>query len=327
MLTLFQTSIKTSFIVLLFTLGISFLSSGIPVNMNQDGNGIPDQTSIGLIDTIKINAPAEKKEIIQETGFKIPDNFTKEAFDFQVNSDISYYRFRHFVKSESKKLFFQAWLKEKEAEMLLIKTDSLRKAYADSSSDQKKEVASQILKAEEQSITLNEEIPVLYEKSRDEEIRYWQLAPTDEKAKFQEKIRLFKDSIRQMADLKTEQTNTISQKLPDTFTYFDSSQKEEIKTEATSGVIYKIQVGSFKGKVPVNAAQSIKKLSVLRKVENHKDEKGVKIYTTGSLKKYQEAVLMQNQVKQEGIKNATIVAFQNGKKITVIEARKINKEL
>lgn len=66
---------------------------------------------------------------------------------------------------------------------------------------------------------------------------------------------------------------------------------------------------------------------MLRKVENYIDEKGYSIYTTGNLKTYQEAVTLQNQVKQEGVKNPTVTAYFQGKKIPVEEAKKINKEL
>ena len=228
--------------------------------------------------------------------------------------------------NESKKLFFQAWLKEKEITNLSAQTDSLRKAYTNASSDQKEALSAQILRAEKRTLALNEEIPVLYGKARDEENRHWQSVSADEISRFQERIRLFQDSVRQIYDLKNKQAVT-NQKTPDTITYYKSSQKAVVKTEATSEIIYKIQVGAYKGKVPESAAKSIKKLSVIRKVEKTKDEKGITLYTTGSLKNYQQAVILQNQVKQEGIKNAAIAAYQNGKKIPVDEARKINNEL
>ena len=47
------------------------------------------------------------------------------------------------------------------------------------------------------------------------------------------------------------------------------------------------------------------------------DEKGVKIYTTGNLRLYPEAVTMLNQVKQEGIKNAVISRLSEREKNTV----------
>jgi hypothetical protein len=169
-------------------------------------------------------------------------------------------------------------------------------------------------------MTLNEEIPALYEKVRNDENQYWQSAPADEKAKFQEKIKLYRDSIQQATVTANQQT------LPDTITYYNAKPKPVANVEPVSAIIYKIQVGAYKGKMPETAAKSIKKLSMLRKVENYKDEKGVTVYTTGSLKNYQDAVTMQGQVKLEGIKNATIAVYNNGKRITLEEARKLNNE-
>ncbi|HEX7583961.1 MAG TPA: hypothetical protein VF373_04680 [Prolixibacteraceae bacterium] len=319
MLILSKTSIKTSVIILLFTIGTTYLFAG-----NQAGNVISDQTFINLEDTIKTGI-TEKKEINQEAAFTIPDKLVSENVKFRVNSDISYFRFSHFVKNESKKMFIQAWLKEKEAKALSAKTDSLRKTYANSSSEQKELISAQILKAEARSISLNEEIPILYEKAREIENQYWQSATTDKIAKFQEKVKAFKDSINLAVKLQGQQTIITNPEIPDTIIFYGSKPTAaEIKTEESGGIIYKIQIGAYKSKIPDSSAKLIKRLSIIRKVENYKDEKGVTIYTTGSLKNYPEAVTLQNQVKQEGIKNAAIVAFQNGKKITVIEARKLN---
>lgn len=324
MLILSKTSIKTSVIIFLFTIGATYLFAGNQVNKNQAGNGIPDQAFIDLEDTIKIGA-TEKKEINQEAEFTIPDKLARENIDFQVNSDISYFHFSHFIKNDSKKMFFQAWLNEKEVNNLSAKTDSLRKAYANALSDQKEVISAQILKAEARSISLNEEIPILYEKAREIEIHYWQSATTDKIAKFQEKVKAFKDSINLAVKLQGQQTIITNPEIPDTIIFYGSKPTAaEIKTEESGGIIYKIQIGAYKSKIPDSSAKLIKRLSIIRKVENYKDEKGVTIYTTGSLKNYPEAVTLQNQVKQEGIKNAAIVAFQNGKKITVIEARKLN---
>jgi hypothetical protein len=262
-----------------------------------------------------------KSAVSQSDVFIIPGNARKETINFQVNSAISYLSFSHFIKAESKKIFFSAWQKEKEVRKLSSKTDSLRKAYATSSDDQKEKISTLILKAEQHLMNLNEEIPVLYEKARNEENQYWQSVPADEKTKFQEKIQLYQDSLLQASVLLSKQT------LPDTITYISRTEKKTVAiTEPVSAIIYKIQVGAYKGKLPDTAAKSIKKLGVLRKVESYKDEKGVTIYTTGNLKHYQDAITMQSQVKLEGIKNATIAAYNNGKKITLDEARKLNNE-
>jgi hypothetical protein len=306
MLIYFTTSIKTTLFLLLFTFGgLNLYANILPMYLPQN-------------DTITTTKPA----IPQADAFVVPENARKATINFQVNSEITYFSFSHFVKGESKKTFYSAWQKEKEARKLSSKTDSLRKSYANSSDDQKEKISTLILKAEQRQMALNEEIPALYVKVRNDETQYWQSASAAEKAKFREKIKVYQDSMQQETALANKQT------LPDTITYYKAKAKLKpvASAEPVSALIYKIQVGAFKGKMPETAAKSIKKLSMLRKVENYKDEKGVTVYTTGSLKNYQDAITMQSQVKLEGIKNATIAVYNNGKKITLEEARKLTNE-
>ena len=308
----YKTSIKTSLTLFLFTVGLLYLSAGNP-----------DSTLLISKDTITSGTTIVKKEAIQESPFIIPNGFVNKKINFQVNSAINYLSFGHFVKNESKKMFFHAWLKEKELALLSAQTDSLRKVYAISSNDKKVEVSGLIMKNEERSIALNSEISILYQNARDQEDQYWQSATTDEITRFQKKIRLFSDSI----DRINETVKSTPQTIPDTIILYKSPPKiKEVKSAPLTEIIYKIQIGVFKGKTPDLAKKLIKKLSIIRKIENYKDEKGVTVYTTGNLKTWQEAITMQNQVKQEGVKNAPILAFKNGKKITVDEARKITNE-
>ena len=268
-----------------------------------------------------------KMESSHNEKFSIPPDLEKIPINFTINSTISYLSFKHFVGNESKKLFFQAWLKEIELQKLSVQTDSLRKAYSVASTDQKEGIAEQIIKAEKQTIDLNGEIPDMYQKAREEEDRFWLTASPDEISKFQEKIKLYKDSIGHIAGTQIKQ-EAISSEIADTINLYKPSAKSaEKKVVVPAGIIYKIQIGAYKGKIPESSSKLIKKISIIRKVENYVDDKGMKIYTTGNLRLYPEAVTMLSQVKQEGIKNAVINAYQNGKKITVVQARKLNKEL
>jgi len=280
-----------------------------------------DTVITGEIDTLKIESTQNEK-------FSIPTYLLKIPINFRINSFISYLNFNHFVKNESKKVFFYAWLKEKELQKFSILTDSLRKSYANASYEQKDIIASQILKSEEKSIILNEEIPAMYQKAREEEDQYWQKASKDQISNFQQKIRLYNDSIAQIAEKKGDRIASKASEIPDTLTlYLPSPKTAEKKVAVIGGIFYKIQIGAYKGKIPESANKLIKKLSMIRNVDNYVDDKGLKIYTTGNLRLYTEAVKMLSQVKQEGIKNAVINAYQNGKKITVVEAKKLNKEL
>lgn len=260
-----------------------------------------------------------------QPALTVPEKVQNEVINFQVNSEISYFNLSHFVKAESKQFFYKARMKEKEVLRLSQQTDSLRNSYANSADDQKEKITGQILSAEKQTLALNDEIPTLYEKAREIENQYWQMASGDEKNKFQEKIRLFQDSIQKSITQQVQQIAS-SQTFPDTITFYRADQKVVASEVPVTAVVYKIQVAAFKTKLPETTAKAIKKLEMLRKVENYKDEKGITVYTTGSLKTYQEAVTLQSQVKLEGIKNATIAAYNNGKRITPEEARKLNNE-
>ena len=329
MLILSKPSLRTSLLLLiLFIGGINYLvAAGLPM-INTVQQKYHTSKTIRLVfseDTVQTEII--KKDTLAKDDSCIPDSLTDTTIDFWVISDIQYLSFKHFVNDESEKMFYQAWLKEAELKKISLQNDSLRKVYASSTIEVKEAIAIHILKNEENSATLNQEISNLAQSAREQEYQYWKSKSSTEKIKFQEKVKMYSDSlIFSKQKLKLEDK---ADGLSDTLLFFQQqSQKKEVKSETTtSDIVYKIQIVAYKSKLPESAIAMIKKLSSLRKVENYIDEKGLKIYTTGNLKTYQEAVTMQTQVKQEGAKNATIIAFQKGKKITINEARKINNEL
>ncbi len=94
----------------------------------------------------------------------------------------------------------------------------------------------------------------------------------------------------------------------------------------SSGITYKIQIGAYSRGIPNNMKSVFNKISLIRKVDNYTDEKGVVVYTTGNLTNYDDAVVMQNQVKQEGIKDPVIAAYLNGKRINLEQAKQTEKQ-
>lgn len=248
------------------------------------------------------------------------------GIDFQVNASIEYLNLKHFRNQEAKSLFIQALEKEKEAKAIEAESGALRVAYAEAKDDKKSELAGKILTMEQKLIELNATIPDLFGKARQLEAEIWSKASEAEVQKFQKEIVKYQDSLSHKQP--NQQNSDKHQKnfTADTISYFPPNQKIAVKTEKSSPVVYKIQIGAYKGKIPDTATKLIKKLSVIRKIEDSKDEKGFIVYSTGNLKTYQEALTMQTQVKQEGVKNPVITAFMNGKKISVEEAKKINNE-
>ncbi|HPR85799.1 MAG TPA: hypothetical protein PLG33_07095 [Prolixibacteraceae bacterium] len=244
---------------------------------------------------------------------------------FQINSDITYFNVDNFKKADSKQAFLDALNKEKLSGRITSQMDSLRSIYTEASDDQKEKIAAKILEGEQKTLALNDDIPLLYEKARALENEYWLTASTEEKSNFINKIKAYRDSLAQV-ELLIEKNNSISKTVPDTIVYYRADKINEIAAETPQVVVYKIQVASYKTKLPDTVAKAIKKLELLRKVDSYKDEKGMNIFTTGSLKSYQEALTLQTQVKLEGIKNATIAAFSNGKRITIEDAKKLSNE-
>jgi len=244
---------------------------------------------------------------------------------FQINSDITYFNVDNFKKADSKQAFLDALNKEKLSGRITSQMDSLRSIYTEASDDQKEKIAAKILEGEQKTLALNDDIPLLCEKARALENEYWLTASSEEKSNFINKIKAYRDSLAQV-ELLIEKNNSISKTVPDTIVYYRADKINEIAAETPQVVVYKIQVASYKTKLPDTVAKAIKKLELLRKVDSYKDEKGMNIFTTGSLKSYQEALTLQTQVKLEGIKNATIAAFSNGKRITIEDAKKLSNE-
>ena len=194
---------KTVILILLFSTGVRYLYAG---NFNSekvvldritkslfDKSHLQEHAPLFSEDTINTESP--KNELGSKDEFLIPARLAGKTFDFRVNADISYLTFKHFTKSAAKKMFFQAWIKEKELGRTSLQTDSLRKIYAISTDAEKAEIATVILRNEERTMALNSEIPVLYQNARDLEDQYWQTRPSDEKVRFQEMIKLFRDSL------------------------------------------------------------------------------------------------------------------------------------
>ena len=91
-------------------------------------------------------------------------------------------------------------------------------------------------------------------------------------------------------------------------------------------LIYKIQIGAFSRGLPDYIKRLYKKLGLIRKIETYTDEKGIVVYTTGNLANLEDALKMQNQVRQEGAEDAFVVPYFQGKRITLEQAKELEKK-
>lgn len=92
--------------------------------------------------------------------------------------------------------------------------------------------------------------------------------------------------------------------------------------EVEAGIFFKVQIGAFNQEVPLDIANKFLKISK-KGIRTYKDEKGLTIYTVGKYTTYEEADKARQEVAVEGnLPDVFVVAFSDGKKISVEEAQK-----
>lgn len=90
-----------------------------------------------------------------------------------------------------------------------------------------------------------------------------------------------------------------------------------------SGLVFKVQIGAFKDEVPLEIANQFLKIAG-KGIKNYRDEHGLTIYTLGSFKTYDEASQLKAEITSI-VNDAFIVAYNNGHKISVDEAKNLQK--
>jgi hypothetical protein len=88
------------------------------------------------------------------------------------------------------------------------------------------------------------------------------------------------------------------------------------------GVVFKIQIGAFNEEVPLAIANKFLRIARMG-VKNYEDERGLTVYTVGAYANYEDANKAKAAVVSQGITDAFIVAYSDGKKITIDEAKQL----
>jgi N-acetylmuramoyl-L-alanine amidase len=83
-------------------------------------------------------------------------------------------------------------------------------------------------------------------------------------------------------------------------------------------LVFKIQITNSTKKIPLNSS----KFQGLKNVEEFEENKTYK-YFTGNFKTMDEAFSEQRRLRKENYKDAFTVAFLNGKKISIKEAKEL----
>ncbi|MDX9881938.1 MAG: tetratricopeptide repeat protein [Prolixibacteraceae bacterium] len=274
--------------------------------------------------------PADVNEIPADTvpaeNFTIPGGLFDSVIVFQVNPEIRYMKLSQFKNQEAQLNFVKGWLKRQERDSVMLATDRLREQYTRSGQDEKQSLTEQILDNEQKIIALNRKIPAYNLLAGRMEGKYWATPPSGEMEKLIAQNQAIADSIELLHAEKQKRIGVLPPETVALPIVEKTEPEKEAPEEITKGIVYKIQIGAFSKEPPDWALRLFKKLSLIRKISNYTDEKGVTVYTTGELRSYADAVELQKQVKTEGIKNAIVAAYNNGIRIPVNEARKINGE-
>jgi hypothetical protein len=250
-----------------------------------------------------------------------------DAVTFQINNSITYVHTSQFHTAEGKRLFDAGSKLQNEQEKLLADTDILRQQYIQSNhSEEKTKLAAKILSMEMESYHLQEKINANYTASRKVENDYWENAGSSARSIFyteQEKILEVLQAIALENAPKEDEPLILFE---ETEEEYDEILPEIVPSVSASQhsneLVYKIQIGAYSKGIPAYRQKVFNKLAVIRIIENYTDETGVVVYTTGNLRNYEDALKMQNQVKQEGIQDAQVVPYVNGKRISLEQAKK-----
>jgi hypothetical protein len=249
-----------------------------------------------------------------------------EPIKFLVNGELTYLDTTNFRTKTGLELYLMSQSKQKQLDTTLKEADILRDNYASAKSYNEKQVLGEkILEAENNNYQLQQEIKDLLMHAKLAEIEYWEAAPLDEKNEFIEKLEKKQkgnQNFETNAEKKADSSFLIS---PNILTR--TAAPAIIANEHTEDeLIYKIQLGAYSRGLPSYKQKLFDKLSYIRKIENYTDENGVVVYTTGNLTNLDDALKMQNQLKQEGVEDAFVVPYFSEKRITLKEAKEIESE-
>ncbi|MCF8363135.1 MAG: SPOR domain-containing protein [Prolixibacteraceae bacterium] len=294
-----------------------------------------NEEKLEVADMQKTSKPDPKDDMV----LSIPKELNNSLINFSVIGNINYLKFDQFKTNEGKIAFLEGDKNSRQLKQTIKTTDSLRNVYKNTTnSEVKKEIAEKVVELELEAIKLKSSADNAFNKARKNEIEYWGPAPEhvlsslieeNDSIKKAQKVKLTqKESkeLHQTIDIKPD--SAISQPaLTDSTDIKNNGQEtpQEEDTEETNNIRYKVQIGAYSKGLPGYVERLYNKLSVLRRIEHYTDDNGIVVYTVGDVGNYDDALQLQKQIRQEGIKDAFVVAYNNGKRITLSEAREIQK--
>lgn len=109
-----------------------------------------------------------------------------------------------------------------------------------------------------------------------------------------------------------------------TDTVTSESSASALNTLMNKGVVFKVQVGAYKERVPIEDANKLLKISN-KGIKTFKDETGMMIYAVGEFLEYEAANNFKSQMIAEGFSGAFVIAFKDGIKMSAAAALELLK--
>jgi tetratricopeptide (TPR) repeat protein len=312
---------------------VSAITTSVVVAGSIDS--IPENEAVSATDEMPVTTVvsdstiAENNEIVTEIAEKQPVATVQlpaePMINFNINSEITYLFESNFKTNEGAIYFKEGNSKQAEMDKIGVRTEILREEYSKSKNRVEKDSLGRlIVELENESYQMKGVVKQLLMQAKTAENNYWQSVPPQEKEKFINELETISVAINK--ENTKEKETAITGILVAPLLVEDAPVEKPVNEVKNTGVNYKIQLGAYSKGIPNNMKPTFKKISMLRKVENYIDDKGVVVYTTGNLTRYDDALVMLNQVKQEGVKDAIIAAYQNGKRITLEQAKETEKQ-
>ena len=274
-----------------------------------------------VLDSLPLISPPE-----QASPEKTKPKPQPEPIEFAINGQLTYIDTSNFRTNEGLEAFLGWRESQQKLDSLISEIDHWRSEYAEAkTTSRRNELGQNILEAENSQLALQKQSKQLLNTARSAESNYWNSMPEDELLAFSNEI---SKQATVLKDEKEETQSTIDTLVIPVEVFEDIAPVAPpvSQEENSDDLIYKIQIGAYSRGLPNYVKKQFDKLSYIRKIENYTDERGVVVYTTGNLTNLEDAVKMQNQVRQEGIEDAFVVPYFNGKRITLSEAKKLEQE-
>lgn len=279
----------------------------------------------GVEDAQEYSEPAETVPAqVTETAGK-PVLPQVSFIHFQVNSQVTYLTEELFQVAEARGAWQEGNARQAELNSLIGTLSQLRDQYQRTVNPaDRDQLANRIISLERESLTLRAESEQLIQKARSLEQAWWADADFDTYSKF----RQVTDSLLRLE----EEVRRAALPPPPVIDESLISGETEEEDEEGAGepgpetVIYMVQLGSFKGKLPVRTQALFDKIAKIRTIDTMENEDGSTVYTTGNMRTFSDGLALQNQVRLEGVKDAFVIAIQDGKRIPLPDAKRLTGE-